>query len=197
MTLKVATLEGAALQSALPGLAQLRIDVFRAYPYLYDGDVDYERRYVEKFSQATGAVIVGAFDGAKLVGAATGAPMIGQMDQWADPFRERGYDLEKLFYCGESVLLPAYRGHGVGHAFFDHREAQARRLGATHSCFCGVVRPQNHPLRPVDFRPLDAFWRKRGYTPLDGVQAVFDWKEHGDAQETPHTLQFWIRPLFP
>ena len=197
MTLKVATLEGAALQSALPGLAQLRIDVFRAYPYLYDGDVDYERRYVEKFSQATGAVIVGAFDGDKLVGAATGAPMIGQMDQWADPFRERGYDLERLFYCGESVLLPAYRGHGVGHAFFDHREAQARRLGATHSCFCGVVRPQEHPLRPVDFRPLDAFWRKRGYAPLDGVQAVFDWKEHGAAQEPPHPLQFWIRPLFP
>ena len=192
---RVETLTGEALTTALPSLARLRIEVFRAYPYLYDGDLAYERRYVETFSQAAGAAIVGARDMERneVVGAATGAPMIGQMDAWAAPFRERGYDLERLFYCGESVLRASYRGRGIGHAFFDAREAQARALGATHCCFCGVIRPDNHPARPADYQPLDGFWRKRGYAPLEGVQALFEWREVGDDEETPHHLQFWIQ----
>lgn len=195
LELRVAPLTGPALHDALPALARLRIEVFRAFPYLYDGDLDYERRYLSEFAAAEGAVIVGAFDGDEIVGAATGAPMIGQMDAWSAPFRARGYDLSTLFYCGESVLRDAYRGRGVGHAFFDHREAQARRLGATHACFCGVVRPDDHPARPAEHRPLDGFWRKRGYVPLEGVTATFEWKELGASEETPHTLQFWIRAL--
>lgn len=194
-TIRVEPLTGDALAMALPGLAELRITVFRAYPYLYDGDLRYERKYVEKFSQAEGAIIVGAFDGDRLIGAATGAPMVGQLDEWAAPFRERGYDLASIFYCGESVLLPGYRGRGIGHAFFDHREARARETGATHTCFCGVVRPDDHPAKPADYRPLDGFWRKRGYAPLDGAQATFEWKEVGQRTETPHQLQFWIREL--
>ena len=46
-------------------------------------------------------------------------------------FVARGIEVARLFYFGESVLLPEYRGQGVGHAFFDHREAQARGVGAT------------------------------------------------------------------
>lgn len=194
---RVATLTGEALRASLPSLAGLRIEVFRAYPYLYEGDLAYESRYIETFSKATGAVVVGAsdIDSGDIIGAATGAPMIGQMDAWAAPFRERGYELEKLFYCGESVLRASYRGRGIGHAFFDAREAQARTLGATHCCFCGVIRPDDHPARPGDYVPLNGFWRKRGYEPLEGVQAEFEWKEVGAEEETPHRLQFWIRSL--
>lgn len=191
----VAPIEGDALQAALPALARLRIAVFRAYPYLYDGDLAYEARYVEKFAAAPGAVIIGAVDQGEIVGAATGAPMLGQMDAWADPFREKGYDISTLFYCGESVLLPGYRGRGIGHAFFDQREAQARRLGLTHSCFCGVVRPEDHPARPANHQPLDGFWLKRGYAPLDGVTAAFEWKEVGETAESLHQLQFWLKTL--
>ncbi len=35
-----------------------------------------------------------------------------------------------MFFFDESVLLPAYRGRGLGRpCFFDHREAHARGLG--------------------------------------------------------------------
>ena len=194
---KVETLTGEALTAALPALAGLRIEVFRTYPYLYDGDLTYERRYIETFSKADGAAVIGAADleTGEIIGAATGAPMIGQMDAWAAPFRERGYNLETLFYCGESVLRASYRGRGIGHAFFDAREAQARSLGATHCCFCGVIRPDDHPARPAGYVPLNDFWRKRGYQPLEGVEAEFEWKEVGAEEETPHRLQFWIRAL--
>ena len=34
---------GAALEHYVPELARLRIEVFRDFPYLYDGDYDYEK----------------------------------------------------------------------------------------------------------------------------------------------------------
>jgi len=195
MTLTIETLKSAQLTSALGALAELRIAVFRAFPYLYDGDLDYERKYLKRFSQAKGAVIVVARDGERIVGAATGAPMTEVEPEFAAPFLAQGQTIDNLFYCAESVLLSDYRGQGVGHAFFDHRERHARSLGATHSCFCAVIRPDDHPSKPSGYRPLDPFWRKRGYAPLDTVQASFAWKDVGDAQETTEQLQFWQRDL--
>lgn len=193
--LRVAPASGEALVAALPALAELRITVFRAYPYLYDGDADYELGYLRTYAEDPGAIVVGAWDGDRMVGAATGAPMDGQHAEWAEPFRAQGRDVSEIFYCGESVLLPEYRGRGVGHAFFDWREARARDLGKRVSAFCSVIRPKNHPLEPEGHRPLDGFWRKRGYAPEPGLEAVFDWREVGAAEETPHRLQFWLRRL--
>lgn len=188
-------LRGAALEAALEDVAQLRIEVFRAWPYLYDGDPAYERRYLQTYRDSPGAVLVGAFDGARLIGASTGAPMEEHADDFAAAFAGQAIRPEKIFYCAESVLLPAYRGKGIGHAFFEAREAHARDLGRSHAAFCSVVRPEEHPLRPADYRPLDAFWRKRGYAQLPGAVAHFSWKDIDRTEETDHPLQFWMRAL--
>jgi len=37
-------LTGGRLAQGLDAVARLRIEVFRAHPYLYDGSLDYERR---------------------------------------------------------------------------------------------------------------------------------------------------------
>ena len=192
---EVRALTGAALDAALDDVARLRIAVFRAWPYLYDGDLDYERRYLTAYRDSPGAVLVGAFDGTRLVGAATGTPMEDHADDFAAAFAARDEPLDAIFYCAESVLMPEYRGQGIGHRFFDTREAHARALGRRWSAFCAVIRPADHPARPAAYRPLDAFWRGRGYAPLPGVVAQFAWKDLGEDCETPKPLQFWMRPL--
>jgi len=194
MSVAVRVLTGDALADALPDVARLRIDVFRDWPYLYDGDADYERDYLRAY-QAPGAVVVAAMDGDRIVGAATGAPMADHAADFGAAFAGRPEALSDIFYCAESVLLPAYRGRGLGHAFFDAREDHARALGARWSAFCSVIRPADHPMRPAEYWPLDAFWRKRGYAPLPGVVAQFAWKDLGQATETEKTLQFWMKPL--
>ena len=187
-------LTGDGLTAALGELARLRIAVFRDWPYLYDGDEAYEREYLRAYA-APGAVVVAAMDGDRMVGAATGAPMEHHASDFAAAFAGRPEALEDIFYCAESVLLPEYRGHGLGHVFFDGREAQGRALGRRWSAFCSVVRPDDHPARPAGYRPLDGFWRKRGYAPLPGVTAQFRWRDLGEAEETAKPLQFWIKPL--
>ena len=193
--IEVRALSGAALEDALEDVARLRIAVFRSYPYLYDGDLDYETRYLAAYRGNDAAILVGAFDGTRLVGASTGAPLEQHADDFAAAFADQDRPLDSIFYCAESVLLPDYRGQGLGHAFFDAREAHARALGRRHAVFCAVVRPDAHPLRPAKYRPLDGFWRKRGYAPLPGVVAQFRWKDLDQSGESDHPLQFWHRSL--
>lgn len=195
MTVAVAPVTGAGLAEVIPALARLRIAVFRDFPYLYDGDAAYEASYLADFAAADGAVVVVARDGTEIVGAATAAPLAAQDEAWQAPLAAAGFDIARTFYFGESVLLGDYRGQGIGHAFFDHREAQARTEGAAHAAFCSVIRAADHPERPAAYRPLDAFWCGRGYAPLDGVTAWFEWKSVGGAKEERHQLQYWTRRL--
>jgi GNAT superfamily N-acetyltransferase len=196
MIVRVVPLTGESAAGALDALARLRIAVFRDWPYLYDGTMEYERKYLAKLAAAQGAVVVTAYDGEAMVGCATGAPMAEVEAEFATPFRARGLDIGRIFYCGESVLLPAYRGRGLGHAFFDHREARARALGGlTHVAFCAVARPDDHPLRPADYVPLDAFWTRRGYARAEGLVARFTWKDIDQPGETEKPMQFWMRAL--
>lgn len=192
--ISVRRLTGEALGAALDDVARLRIKVFRAFPYLYDGDAAYERVYLQTYRDSADAILVGAFDGARLVGASTGTPMEDH-GEFAAAFADHKLALDQIFYCAESVLLPDYRGQGVGHAFFDEREAHARELGRGYCAFCGVVRPKDHPLKPANYAPLDPFWRKRGYTKVEGAIAQFRWKDLDQAVETDHDLQFWMRSL--
>lgn len=193
--MEVRRLTGEALDAALDDVARLRIAVFRDWPYIYDGSLEYERRYIQSYRESDAAGVVGAFDGTTLVGAATGTPLEDHAGNFAAPFAGTGLKLEDVFYCAESVLLSDYRGQGLGHAFFDHREAHARELGRGHSVFCSVIRPDDHPLKPADYRPLDGFWRKRGYAPMAGVIARFKWTDLSEDQQTEKALQFWGRPL--
>ena len=193
MSIAVRPLTGAEIGAALGDLAKLRITVFAAYPYLYDGDAAYEAEYLAEYAAAADAVLVAAFDGDRIVGAATAAPMIHQKAEFREPFAARGLEVERLFYFGESVLLPEYRGHGIGHAFFDHREAQARACGATAACFAAVIRPDDHPAKPAGYVPHDAFWTKRGYAVVPGLVTELAWKEHGEEGESLKAMQYWLR----
>jgi len=195
MSLRVAPLTGPALEAALPDLARLRIAVFRDWPYLYDGDDAYERAYLRRYAASPGALVVAALDGAEIVGAATAAPMEDHAPEFAAALTAAGHAPAQALYCGESVLLPVHRGRGLGHAFFDAREAHGRALGRRVACFCAVIRAPDDPRCPPGYSPLDAFWRKRGYAPAPGAIATYRWREAGAAAETDHPMQLWLRAL--
>ena len=108
-----------------------------------------------------------------LVGASTGAPLADHAEDFAAAFKGAGLALEDVFYCAESVLLPQYRGQGLGHWFFDLREAHAKELDFAVSAFCSVQRPDDHPAKPQNYRDLHDFWRKRGYQPMPGRGGQF------------------------
>lgn len=193
--LKVQGFTGDTVKPYIPDLARLRIEVFREYPYLYEGTVEYEEKYLKRFIQYPDAILVLVFDGDRIVGASTGSPLEYAHDFQA-PLKKAGISIADYFYCGESVLEKKYRGRGIGNQFFDFREAHAKKIGRfRYSCFCAVERPKSDPKRPVDYRPLDDFWGKRGYIKHPELVAHFSWPEVGTEEETEKPLVFWIKNL--
>lgn len=176
-------------------LAILRMTVFRNWPYLYDGSIDYEAAYLDEFLADPEAVIVVARIDDMAIGMATASRLSGQSNALIDPLATSGIEVDRTFYFGESVLLPQFRGLGIGHKFFDYREAAARAAGAQTSAFCAVVREAGHPQMPPNYSDLAPFWRKRGYEPLAGVLTSMDWKDWDQAASSSHPMQFWSRQL--
>ncbi len=196
MSLELKHFHGSALTPHLDALGALRIAVFREYPYLYDGSLDYERDYLQTYTRCEQSLVVLALDGEQVVGATTCLPMTAEGPEFQSAFIQAGgYDLSRLCYFGESILLPPYRGQGIGKEFFARREAHARAIGATHATFCAVDRPLDHPQRPAGYRTLETFWQAQGYTLQPALRATFIWQEIGEAAESPKTLTYWLKTL--
>lgn len=190
------SLEGDAIRSVRDELAALRMIVFRSFPYLYDGDEAYERAYLETYIRSDRALLFAVMDKDRMVGATTALPLVDETAEVQAPFLQAGYDLSQIFYFGESILLPEYRGSGLGNRFFDERETHVRRFGTySLTSFCAVQRPANHPLRPANYRPLDAFWIKRGYTARPDLRTTFVWPDRGETESTEKTMMYWTRSL--
>ena len=179
----------------LDDVARLRVRVFRDWPYLYEGHLDYEREYLAAYAASPDSVFVLAMDEGRVIGASTGLPLLDDAENFRQPFLASHIDPAQVFYFGESVLLPEYRGRSIGHAFFDQREAHARALGRFQwTAFAAVDRDPADPRSPPGHRGNDAFWQKRGYLRQPGMTMQLPWHEidHG---EIPHDLTFWLRPL--
>ncbi|MFN8304183.1 MAG: GNAT family N-acetyltransferase [Saprospiraceae bacterium] len=195
-TLRFERLGGKHFSEVFDDLAALRITVFREYPYLYEGTTDYEKSYLKTYADAERSFLFAVYDSGRMIGATTCIPLENETAEVQEPFQKAGYSLDEVFYFGESLLLPEYRGLGLGHRFFDEREAHAASFGTfRYTCFCAVARPDDHPLRPKDYRPLDEFWTKRGYRKEPGLQSLFDWPDLGETESTAKPMLYWLRAL--
>ena len=194
-TVRFTTFTGAAIARTLADFQRLHVAVFHDWPYLYNGDVN-ETPYIAPYVDKPRAALFLGTDAGKPIGLATCLPLRDESANVQAPFIERGWDVRRFFYFGEGVLLRQYRGRGLGKRLFELRESHARAVStADYAVFCSVRRPADHPLRPPTPHTNDAFWRARGYCPLDGVSCTMTWRDREQPAETPHTLDFWIRSL--
>jgi GNAT superfamily N-acetyltransferase len=193
--MQIFSISGREVEPYLPALAQLRIRVFREFPYLYEGTMAAEEQYLLSYRNSQDSLLVIAQDGESIVGVSTALPLTDHEKSVHLPFLENGYDLAEVFYYGESVLLPEYRKQGIGVAFFQERESFAKQLQRFKwAAFCGVVRSKDHPLRPTNYEPLDEFWKKRGFQPTD-MYAQMEWQDIDEQQPSSKSLRFWLKAL--
>lgn len=186
---------GSGILPFLADAARLRISVFREWPYLYEGDADSEEEYLKTYLRDPRSMMITAQAGGRVVGASTGMPLEAETPELIAPFTAAALNPAEVFYYGESVLLPEFRGRGIGVDFFSLRESYARSLpGMRFVSFCAVQRPQDHPLRPESYLPLDLFWEKRGFRKT-AMETRFSWKDRGESEPSPKPMRFWIKDL--
>ena len=194
--IKIRTFTGPAIKTYLSNVARLRLEVFRDYPYLLEGEMQEETQYLKKFASCKDAIVVLVFDGSEIVGASLGIPLEHESDLIKKPFKERKLDIASFYYFGESTLLKKYRGRGIGHHFFDHREAHVSKLKRYKQiCFCSVVRPEDDSRVPNDYMPLDDFWKKRGYVKHPEMLTMISWKDIGRTKLSVKPMVFWIKNI--
>ncbi len=193
---EVLRVSGYAVRPYIEALAALRMRVFREFPYLYDGALDYEMDYLESFTKSEQCVVVLAKNRNGIIGASTGMPLAVADQAFKQPFEISGHDVGEVFYFGESVLEQSERGKGIGHRFFDERETHARALGFKVAAFCAVTRTVDHPLRPSGYRALDDFWTKRGFVQRPELMAELAWPQiDSQGQDVTNRLIFWLKRL--
>ena len=192
--IEVIRVSGEAIRPYVEEVARLRIEVFREYPYLYNGSEDYEREYLSVYSASERSVIVLVIKDGQVVGASTGLPLEDADEAFQKPFEDAQMDISRIFYFGESVLRKSERGQGIGHRFFDEREIHAREHGFSITTFCAVQRPSDHPMKPDAYRENNPFWIKRGYKKAAGMVAELSWEQIDQpGTETRNQLAFWFK----
>lgn len=182
----IEVVRGADIAPYLDALAALRIAIFREPPYRYDGDLAYETQYLASYTHPEATVVI-ARDDDRIVGASTALPLAVHGDGVVPPLARAGYDPARVYYFGESVLEPGYRGRGLGARFFAERERRARELGYATAAFCAVERPDH----TGDY----ALWKRAGFTRRADIVGEFSWRDVGAAEETAKPMVFWTKEL--
>lgn len=188
-------LSGAAIAEVLDDVATLRLEIFREYPYLYQGFREDELKYLSTYAETPDTCVILAYDGHKVVGAVAGMPLIHEDAQMLDAFTGTEFSLNAAYYVGELLFLAAYRNCGLGQKLLDRLESHIRSLSRYRSLTCATVeRPDDHPLRPHDYIPITRFLARTGFVRLSGVTTSFMWRET-DGVKRDHTMQFWNKEL--
>lgn len=194
--MEIRLLHGAAIAPYLDDLARLRLPLLREYPYLYEGTSQFEADYLGTYAASSRSLAVLALDQGQLIGASIGLPLADAWDTLRQPFQDQGRDPAAVYYFGQSVLLPAYRGRGLGVRFFIERESYAHKLGGFHCCAFGAVeRPGGHPRRPDDYKPLHGFWRNRGFLHQPSLRTTQAWRDLDDEEVSDKRVSFWVKEL--
>jgi GNAT superfamily N-acetyltransferase len=188
---------GAEARPYLSEMSALRLSIFIDFPYLYKGTLEYEKQYLETYFKSNRSMIFLVQDQRtqQFVGMTTCIIASDEEESLQKIFPQFGMIPQQVLYLGESLLLPAYRGQGIGKKYFEVREQFGQQIGIKTFAFCSVIRPVDHLLRPSNYQDLAPFWRAQGYAPVPNMVAQYRWRDVGEEEESAKSMQYWIKKV--
>ncbi|HLC06649.1 MAG TPA: GNAT family N-acetyltransferase [Candidatus Babeliales bacterium] len=188
------------LKTLLPFVAQLRVNIFRNYPYLYDGNIAEEMDNLEKYAQHNNSALAIAYYNENPVGFLCGSDLIHYSVHFensvADLFKGVDLNIENYYYCADIIILPEHRGKYLAPQLFDAIENYAQQKGYTACCFI-TEHHENHPLKPRDHKSLVPLWNSLNYK-KSALITYASWQTHqvdGTIKLEQHPLIFWLKNL--
>ena len=121
-------LTGSSVSECLDDLASLRINIFRGYPYLYDGILDDELKYLRLYMETADAFVISVRNADTMIGAATGMPLKFEHESLTYPFASTSYSDDETYYVGEVLFYQNYQNQGLGLRLLEQVEEHVRSL---------------------------------------------------------------------
>lgn len=188
-------LKGKEIQRHLPSVANLRLRVFKEYPYLLESDPAEALEYLSLYATAKDSLLVTATSNNELVGTVAGIPLNTTAAIIQKVFKDNHQTLEQWFYIDEIVIAPQWRNRGLARVFLRALEDHAKETGHRFTTFCAIHRPSNHPSRPRGFMPLDDYFASLGYERLPECKLDLDWVDIGEGRSSTKKMVFWYKDL--
>jgi len=176
-------------------MARMRLELFRGFPYLYDGNVEYEEAYLERYFSCPQAHVLLVFSKDSVVGFSTSIPLAEEIPEHRTPYEKCGLHPQDYLYLGEAMLNAAHRGQGVLRAFHELHEQAAREGGMRFTTLMTVDRPESHPLRPAEYTPMDVLLTHFGYEKIPGCAITIEWPQIDTGQDELNVLSVWQKDL--
>jgi len=194
--IKIVAFTGREIDAVIPKLADLRIEIFAEYPFLYEGSLEDEKQHIKKFFAMEDAIVVAAFDQDKIVGISTAYPFIYEKESFQKLFLKHQRAPQEYFIIGEVALQKQYRRLGIGKKILQEIEAYAQKLNSyKYFCLYTFVRSPEDPRRPSDYYPETIFWKNRGFVEHPELHATVAYREIGESKKTPKKIRFWTKDI--
>lgn len=193
--LHVDTFTAQAIAQHTDSIVQLSNEIFKGHPYLYDGnDADYTK-HLKSYATSKNAVVSIAFDGTKVIGVATGIPLSEAWGKYQEPFKNKGEDISKIYYLGELLLLPEYRGQGIGQQMVKEVEKYAKEKGFATITAQAIDEKSLKTPAPSDYYSMTNPLQKLGFKERPEINSVGHWTNVNETKESPHQMVYWTKSL--
>lgn len=184
----------------LPFVANLRINIFREYPYLYEGNFKEEMDDLEHCAKLPKNALAIAYHEDTPVGFLYGIPLVEFAPHFEnsvlDLFKEKNLEPESCYYFADIIILPEHRGNNLSKKLFDALEMYAQEQGYRSASFI-TESHESHPLKPINYKSLDPLWNSLQYKKTD-LTSYGSWLTHqpdGSITRQRHSADIWFKHL--
>ena len=194
ITIKV--LRGQEMIPYLETAAEWRIKEFKSFPYLYQGNLEYESMYMHECEKNPEAILIVGERNNEILGFTTGIP-IGTMSDLLQSLRNKLPNAHEYYYLAECIFAPTVRGRGFAQKGIKLFEEVVDELGYKKICFLTVIRDENHPLKPQRYLNKDPIWSRWKYQKTDLI-LEFPWptiQADGSVIDFLNPMRFWEKDI--
>lgn len=178
--------------------AALRIVFFRDYPYLYSGDFNYEKDYLNYYIADQSAVFLTASLNSNIIGFCSGASFLSMGNAFGnvlEKFSAKGYLPKDLYYLGEIIVKDNFANRILSKQLFKRMLSYSLELNFKGITFCNTLEPnfKSYSQNKYKFEKFANIFNKIGiidphitttvtYNTVDSIN---------HESEKKHTMKFW------
>lgn len=197
-------LSGQQILPFISDIGQLILEVYKEWPYLYEGTLEEQYDYVQtRYINMPNSLVCTAFDQEKLVGLAMGVPLCEAPTHYLTPFTSNQECLElplkNIFYWGELIVRSEYRQREIAQQMCDLVLKEILDNSDYKAiAFCTVERSDDFHLnncKTNDYFSLDSKWEELGFKKHEDLSFNAVWRLVQESHESQHHMVYWVKKI--